>query len=181
MEELVFEREQIVTVLTDQPINGGLLDYVVWKPQVVLGDFVEISIGSRICVGVIWSKGSNKIERIKLKYISCVLDIPKMPNELHDFISEMARYTVNPLNKVFKLALGALDLKQLQARKRCFRVGPSKMPLKSVKRKRIFELVSNSPSKLFTMSDLTELGVSISFVNELVKLGILETSFCDQW
>ena len=107
----IFGKDQVVTVLTDQPINEGLLDYIVPDNSYFAGQFVEIHIGRRSCVGVIWSEGSNKIAVAKLKSIGRKLDVPSMSNELKIFLIEVARYTINPLNKVFKLSLGSLDLK----------------------------------------------------------------------
>ena len=109
MEEKVFERGQVVTILTDQPVNGGLLDYIVSQNSVQLGQFVEVPIGKRDHVGVVWSNGSAKIDRVKLRYINRSLDAPSMSNELKKFLIVVASYTVNPMSKVFKLLLGGIE------------------------------------------------------------------------
>ena len=75
MEKNIFKREETVTVLTDQPINGGLLNYLVPMDFISVGQFVEIPIGSRYCVGVVWSASLTKLDRNRLKYILRVLVI----------------------------------------------------------------------------------------------------------
>ena len=98
MEKKVFEPEQVVTVLTDQPINGGLLDYIVSENSVSLGQFVEVPIGKRSVVGVIWNKPAYNIERVKLKYIRRILDIPFMQTELKNY-----EKAINSYKKVQKI------------------------------------------------------------------------------
>ena len=117
-----FESEKVITILTDQPINEGLLDYLVAENSVSLGQFVEVPLGNRTCVGVVWNESSNKIPRVKLKKIIRIIDIPPMSDELKNFLIEVAKYTVNSLSKVFKLSLGILDLKRLPKGKKFFKV-----------------------------------------------------------
>ena len=182
MEKKVFEPEQVVTVLTDQPINGGLLDYIVSENPVSLGQFVEVPIGKRSFVGVIWNKATYKIERVKLKYIRRILDIPFMQTELKNFLIEVSRYTVNPLNKVFKLSLGALDLKRPQKAKKHFKLGNLEFPPTTLKRKKIIEFLSNHPEKLFAIEDLiSSVNISPSIVNELVKQGTIEVKLKNEF
>ena len=106
----IFKKEEIVSILTDQPINEGLLSYLVPIDSISVGQFVEIPIGSRHCVGVVWGHSSIKIDNNRLKYIARVLEIPPMTSELRKFLNQLANYTVNPLNKVFKLSLCAQNL-----------------------------------------------------------------------
>ena len=109
MEKNIFKREEIVSVLTDQPINEGLLSYLVPIDFISVGQFVEIPIGSRSCVGVVWGSSSIKLDSNRLKYISRILEVPPMSPELRKFFNQLAIYTINPLNKVFKLSLCASE------------------------------------------------------------------------
>ena len=174
----IFGKDQVVTILTDQPINGGLLDYLVPDNSYRAGQFVEIHLGRRSCVGVIWSEGSNKIAIAKLKSIDRKLDIQPMSNELKIFLIKVAKYTINPLNKVFKLSLGALDLKYSPKGTKFFKVGNPKLPVISSKRKKILKLLSQTPNKLFTIDEITSsASVSVSLVNELAKIGMIKPFF----
>ena len=68
MEKNIFKREEIVSVLTDQPINEGLLSYLVPIDFISVGQFVEIPIGSRSCVGVVWGSSSIKLDSNRLLF-----------------------------------------------------------------------------------------------------------------
>ncbi len=178
MKEDIFERNQVVSVLTDQPINGGLLDYIVSDEVVSLGQYVEIPIGKRFCVGVVWSAGSNRLVRSKLKHINRIIDIPLMSREFKNFIIEVARYTVNPINKIFKLSLGALDLKRSPKGKKFYQLANPQLAISTSKRKKVITLLSKFPARLFTIHELiSALGVSEGLVRELVKLGNINTVF----
>ena len=181
MEEVIFEQEQVVTVLTAQPINGGLLDYIVSNEPVRLGQFVEITIGSRFCVGVVWSGASTKIISTKLKYINRILDIPLMSKDFKKFIFEVTRYTVNPLNRIFKLSLGALDLKQSAKGKKFYKAANRELTRGSSKRQKVIKFLSKSPARLFTMNELTSsLGVSTGLIYALEKLGNIDKVFINE-
>ncbi len=178
MEENVIEFKRVVTVLTDQPINGGLLDYFALENSNRIGQFVEVPVGTRSCIGVIWNEGSTTIDRTKLKYLTGIVEAPKMSIELRKFLIAFAHYTVNPLNKVFKLAIGALDLRRPPRRKKFYKAGNQLSSGSSSKRKKIFMLLSEFPKRTFSMEELTSFaGASPSLVNELVKLGNIEVQF----
>ena len=182
MEEKVFERGQVVTILTDQPVNGGLLDYIVSQNSVQLGQFVEVPIGKRDHVGVVWSNGSAKIDRVKLRYINRSLDAPSMSNELKKFLIVVASYTVNPMSKVFKLLLGGIELKRSPKGKQFYKASTKILLNSTPKQKKIIRFLVNSPDKFFTMNDLTTtLDVSQSLIKKLVKLGNIETHFGDRY
>ncbi len=181
MEEVIFEQEQVVTVLTDQPINGGLLDYLVSNEPVRLGQFVEITIGSRFCVGVVWSGDSTQIVSTKLKYINRILDIPLMSKEFKKFIFEVTKYTVNPLNRIFKVSLGALDLKQSPTGKKFYKSANRGLTPDTSKRQKVIKFLSKSPARLFTINQLTSsLGVSTGLIYELEKLGHIDKVFINE-
>ena len=182
MEKNIFKREETVTVLTDQPINGGLLNYLVPINFISVGQFVEIPIGSRYCVGVVWGNSSTKFDRNRLKYILRVLEIPPMTSELRKFLDKFANYTVNPLNKVFKLSLGAQNLIHQPRGKKFYRVGDAELKTITSKRKKIVEFLEKVPKEFFSMKELTSsLNISPSLINDLVKLGNIEVSFKNEF
>ena len=175
MEKNIFKREETVTVLTDQPINNGLLDYLVPMDFISVGEFVEIPLGSRHCLGVVWGSSSMEFDRNRLKYITRVLEIPPMTSELKKFLTKVANYTVNPLNKVFKLSLGAQNLIRPPGFIKYYKSGNLELKANSFKRKKIIEFLAKAPDKFFLMKELTsELSTSPSLINELIKLGHIE-------
>ena len=182
MEKNFFKRDETVTVLTDQPINQGLLDYLVPINYISIGQFVEIPIGSRFCVGVVWSSSSIQLDRKRLKYIRRVLELPLMTLEFKKFLTQFASYTVNPLNKVFKLSLGAQNLMRPPRGKKLYKVGNPELIITTPKRKKIIKFLKRASDRLFSMDALvTSLNVSPSLINELIKLGNIEVQFRNEF
>ncbi len=178
MANIIREQEKVVTVLTDKPINGGLLNYVVPFKPIGIGQFVEIPIGTRLCVGVVWDEGTTEISKEKLKRISRILDIPPMSADFKKFLIEFARYTVNPLNKVLKLSLGSLDFRNPPRGNRFYIASDIELIRSSHKRKKILEFLLQGPKNKVSMKELTSsLGVSSSLVRELVKLGNIKVEY----
>ena len=178
MEKNIFKKEEIVSILTDQPINEGLLSYLVPFDSISVGQFVEIPIGSRYCVGVVWGSSSIKIDNNRLKYIARVLEIPPMTSELRKFLNQLANYTVNPLNKVFKLSLCAQNLIRPPKGKKFYNASDLKLETNTPKRQKIVEFLKQAPEQLFSMKELTSaLDISPRLINELTQLGNIKV----QW
>ena len=182
MEKNIFKREEIVTVLTDQPINEGLLNYLVPMDVIAVGQFVEIPIGPRLCVGVVWGGSSTNLERTRLKYITRILELPPMKSELKNFIIQCANYTVSPLNKAFKLSFGAQNLLRLPKGRKFYKIGNLELKSNSLKRKKIIEFLEQAPEELFSMKELTSsLSTSPGLINDLIKLGNIELHFKNEF
>ena len=182
MEKNIFKKGETVSVLTDQPINEGSLDYIVQINFISVGQFVEVPIGSRHCIGVVWGRGLTKLEKTKLKYIVRVLKLPLMTLELKKFLEQVAKYTVNPLNKVFKLSLGAQNLIGLPKGKKFYKAGNLQLKTTTLKRNKIMEFLNREPKKFFSMKELTStLSASPGLINELIKLGNIDVDFRNEF
>lgn len=89
------------------PIGNGY-DYTV--PEGLLapkGSFVEVSLGKKYVVGVVWGDSDNSVPLNKLKPIGQILNVLPLPKATRDFIDWMANYTVTPKGAVLKMALGS--------------------------------------------------------------------------
>ena len=182
MRNLFFKRGDIVQVLTTEPVNEGLLDYIVpIVPNgiIQIGNFVEVPILSRTCVGVVWGYGSSEVKRKKVKTIIRVLEIEPMNEELRKFLFEVANYNVSPLNKVFRLCLGAQRFLEPGVIKKRYYVGNANLERSTPKRIKTVEFLASAPEKKYSMSELiSHLGVSPSLVKKLVQQGNIR--FCYQ-
>jgi len=72
-----FTDGELVSVLTTQPIDR-LLDYKAPKEGVKLGSFVEVQLGPRKVIGVVWCEGKGDFDKNKIRTISNRLDVPEM-------------------------------------------------------------------------------------------------------
>ena len=105
MEKCFFSGGEFIEVLTTQPFNDGILTYIVMEGGINLGDFVLVPLGNRTALGVVWGASQDSWEYEKLKEISIKVEIPRMTNNMRNFIMAVADYTVNPLYKIFKLTI----------------------------------------------------------------------------
>jgi len=69
------------------------------------GDFVEVPLGARQAVGVVWGAASGDVAATKLKEVSARLEAPSMPSVSRRFVEWVAAYTVQAPGAVLKMAM----------------------------------------------------------------------------
>ena len=84
----------IVSVLLPLPVVGPYDYRVPDGAQVVPGAFVEVPLGPRRLIGVIWGVGEGVVEPKRLRDVGAVLDLPPLSPVLRDFIDWVASYTL---------------------------------------------------------------------------------------
>ena len=99
------ELDNIVSVLLPLPLTTSY-DYIVPKNMsVVRGSYVEVPLGARSAIGVVWGSARGKIEPQKLREISVLLDLPPMTENLILFVEWVARYTLARLGSVLRMTM----------------------------------------------------------------------------
>src|SRR5919106_2875584 len=91
------EREQgRVSVLLPLPLAGGY-DYLV-PPELAVeaGEFVQVPLGSRRVVGVVWDErlGSPTVLPERLRPVLGRFEVPALPTVLRRFVDWVAGYTM---------------------------------------------------------------------------------------
>lgn len=76
------------------------------------GTFVEVPLGQRTMIGVVWGQGPSDIEATKLKSILRPLEAPPLPLASRQFVDWVSSYTVTPPGAVLKMTFGSLRLLQ---------------------------------------------------------------------
>jgi len=95
----------IVSVLLPLPLVGPY-DYRVPDGVVVApGSFVEVPLGPRRLIGVVWGAGEGGVDPKKLRDIGAVLDVPALSPELRDFVDWVAGYTLAAPGAVVRMAM----------------------------------------------------------------------------
>jgi primosomal protein N' (replication factor Y) len=94
-----------VSVLLPLPLVGPY-DYKVPGGAVVVpGAFVEVPLGPRRLIGVVWGAGEGGVDPKKLREMTALLDLPPMPSALRDFIDWVAGYTLAAPGAVLRMAM----------------------------------------------------------------------------
>ncbi len=93
-------------VVVPLPLAEGF-DYSI-PPGVAVreGLFVEVPLGGRKTVGVVWRKGRKDIPDVKLKPIGDILAQPALPETTLRFVDWVADYTLSPRGSLLKMVMG---------------------------------------------------------------------------
>ena len=121
-----FDEGQLVGVLTTQPLDR-LLDYKAPEGGCWLGAFVEVPLGPRKVLGVVWGPGKGDYDHAKIRSVIRVLDAAPMRDEMRTFLGRAADYTLTPMPAMLRLATRAPGLGDAPSMRLVYRLG-SKTP-----------------------------------------------------
>jgi primosomal protein N' (replication factor Y) len=98
-----------IRVLIPLPLEGAY-DYRL-PPELVAdpGSFVEIPLGSRVSLGVVWDDPENPepIAESRLREVIAVKPAPAMPRNLRRLVDWVAAYTLSPPGAVLRMAMSS--------------------------------------------------------------------------
>ncbi|MEP3844307.1 MAG: primosomal protein N' [Paracoccaceae bacterium] len=166
-----FEEGARVGVLTTQPLDK-VLDYKAPEGGCWLGAFVEVPLGPRKVLGVVWGPGAGDFAANKLRSVIRTLDVAPMRQELRSFLERAGAYTLTPMSAMLRLATRAPGLGDPPSMRRVYRRGTGEPDRMTDARARVLEFLKDYGDLSFTLKELSELsGVTSSVVKGLVKHG----------
>lgn len=167
----VFEPGARVAVLTAQPLDR-FLDYLAPEEGVCVGDYVEVPLGPRKVMGVVWGPGQGDFAASKLRPILRRMDLVPMQPEMQAFLTKVGDYTLTPLTQMFRMATRAPGLGEPPGTRRVYRRGTQTPDRLTDARARVLDVFTEYGDLPFALGELAETaGVSSSVVKGLVKLG----------
>lgn len=167
----VFEEGALVAVLTTQPLDR-LLDYKAPEGGCVQGAFVEVPLGPRKVIGVVWGPGEGGYDLAKVRSVLRVLDAVPMREEMVEFLTRAAAYTLTPMSSMLRLATRSPGLGDPPAMRRVYRLGTVQPDRMTDARRRVLETLRDYGGLSFTLGELAEAaGVTPSVVKGLVQKG----------
>lgn len=173
MYDRTYQAGDLVGVLTTEPL-GRVLDYRAPEGGCGDGDFVEVPLGPRRVLGVVWGKGRGDWDIAKVRAVGRVLDAPPMRAELRTFLSKAADYTLTPLPQMLRLATRAPGLMEGAALRRVYRLGGAVPNQLTDARHRVVEALRAYGGAPMTLGELAEeAGCGTSVIKGLVKLGVV--------
>ncbi|MEM8656061.1 MAG: primosomal protein N', partial [Pseudomonadota bacterium] len=104
-----YDEGVLVGVLTTQPLDRAL-DYKAPEGGCHLGAFVEVPLGPRKVLGVVWGPGKGDYDYNKVRSVLRVLDAAPMRDEMRSFLEKAAAYTLTPMPAMLRLATRAPGL-----------------------------------------------------------------------
>ena len=90
----------LIPVAVDQAYS-----YAIGDLDLAVGDLVEVALGPRPTIGVVWALSPEL--RPRLKTVSARIDVPRLPKNLRDFVDWVARWTLSPRGMVLRMCLRA--------------------------------------------------------------------------
>jgi primosomal protein N' (replication factor Y) len=171
--ERQFIEGETVGVLTTEPL-GRVLDYRAPEGGCGTGDFVEVPLGPRRVLGVVWGPGAGDWDPAKLRSVARVLDAAPMREELRAFLARAADYTLTPLPAMLRLATRAPGLADPPATRRVYRLAGAVPNSLTDARHRVVEALRAYGGASVTLGELAEAAAcGAGVVKGLVKLGVL--------
>lgn len=171
MTQEFFHEGELIAVLTAQPLDR-FLDYKATEGGCHIGAFVEVPLGPRKVIGVVWGPGKGDFDYKKVRSVIRVLDVAPMRDEMRTFLTRAADYTLTPLHAMLRLATRAPGLGDAPSMRKVYRLGDQDPDRITAARTKVLEVLRDYGGLSFTLKELAEMaGVGVSVVKGLVKLG----------
>ncbi|WP_264213873.1 primosomal protein N' [Leisingera thetidis] len=168
-----FQAGERVGVLTTQPLDR-LLDYRAPEGGCFLGAYVEVPLGPRKVLGVVWGPGAGDFDSARLRSVIRVLDVAPMRSEMRRFLGKAADYTLTPMPAMLRLATRAPGLGDPPSMRKILRRGEGVPDRMTEARTRVLEVMAQYGGLAFTPRELADMAdVTPSVVKGLVKQGAL--------
>jgi len=168
-----FDEGDLVGVLTTQPL-GRLLDYKAPEGGCMTGAFVEVPLGPRKVLGVVWGAGAGDFDIKKVRSVIRVLDAVPMLDGMREFLTRVADYTLTPMPAMLRLATRSPGLGDPMSMRKVYRLGSGAPDRDTAARRRVLAVLGDYGGLAFTLRELAETaGVSASVVKGLVKQGVV--------
>ena len=162
-----------IGVLTCEPI-GRVLDYLAPDGGCGDGDFLEVPLGPRKVLGVVWGKGEGSFDLAKLRQAGHVMEAAPMRAEMRAFLARASDYTLTPLPAMQRLATRAPGLGLPPAMRRTYRLAGAVPNRLTEARHKVVETLRGLGAAPVTLGELADLAdVSTSVIKGLVKIGVL--------
>ncbi|MEP4037643.1 primosomal protein N' [Pseudophaeobacter sp.] len=166
-----FHQGDRVAVLTAQPLDR-LLDYRAPEGGCFRGAYVEVPLGPRKVLGVIWGPGGGDFDSAKLRSVMRVLDVAPMRDEMRQFLSKAADYTLTPMSLMLRLATRAPGLSDPPSMRKVLRLGDKEPDRMTPARAKVLAVMEEFGGMSFTPKELADMaGVTPSVIKGLVAQG----------
>jgi primosomal protein N' (replication factor Y) len=141
--------------------------------EIAEGSYVEVPLGRRAMIGVVWSIGGAPPDNVSLRPISAVFDALPLPPLHRKFIEWVGNYYVEPPGNILRMVLrvpGALGAPSQQIGYRATGQTPKRL---TPQRERVLAVAKEGP--VLRAAELAEMaGVGTAVLKPLIKEGVLE-------
>lgn len=168
-----FAAGDLISVVTAEPLDR-LLDYKAPEGGCFAGAFLEVPLGPRKVLGIVWGRGQGGYDINKVRAALRVLDVAPMTPDMRQFLERVANYTLTPMSQMVRLATRAPGLGDPPSMRKVYRRGTGEPTRETAARRKVIDTLAEFPEASFTLKELSdEAGVTSSVVKGLVEQGVV--------
>ncbi|MEO1470839.1 MAG: primosomal protein N' [Pseudomonadota bacterium] len=160
----------VVPMPFDTPLDYAVPEGLVLAP----GDWVEVEVGRRACLGVVWGPGDGAVDAARLKPVARRLDMVPMQPAMRSFVERAAAYTLTPLGMMLRLASRVPDPGAPPRMRRLLSPTGHEPGRMTEARRRVMDAALAAAGPLTPAALAREAGTGASVVTGLVRAGALE-------
>jgi len=176
--------DTVRTVRVGLPSNlpfAGPLTYAVPEGLALApGDWVEVPLGKRAMVGVVWhdppeDAADEPVDPAKLKPVATRLEAPRMRAPLRRVVDWVAAYTLSPHGAVLRMAVHMPAIRQQDAPRVTYKAAPAPYPdgvRITAARSRVLEAAAGEPLAAAALAEAT--GASAAVIRAMADAGLLQ-------
>lgn len=151
-----------------------VLDYSTLDDSVEIGSLVEVPLGSKVVIGVVWSAGNTKFDHSRLKQIIGTINNIKLEPEFISFLKKAHAYTLSPLQSFLKMAVQSLNFHKDQKVAISYKLNNSDHFQITQRQKELVTYIKEQPQSIAQYTKIKkDLGISFSVIKSLEKKGVL--------
>ncbi len=168
---MAFER-QFGVIFTNPKLP--VLDYSTLDDNIGIGSLVEVPLGSKVVVGIVWREGDTKFDHSRLKKIIGTVNKIKLKPDFIDFLKKAHAYTLSPIQSFLKMAVQNLKFHKDQKMPIAYSLNsPNYSPI-TKRQKELISYFKEQPQRIAQYKQIKkDLGVSSSVVRSLENKGVL--------
>lgn len=137
------------------------------------GDVVQVPLGTRQTIGIVWDGGDGGRRGDNLKMVTARFDVPPLPPRLMRFVDWVAAYTLSPRGMVARMALRDPEALAPERPRHGVRLTGRTPSRPTPARSKV--IAAAAGGLIWTRSDLGRLaGVSTGVIDALVDDGVFE-------
>jgi len=167
-----FAQGEPAGILTAEPV-GRVLDYLAPAGGLRAGAFVEVPLGPRRVMGVVWGAAGGDFPRGRLRVVARVLDVAPMRGALRVFLERAADYTLTPLPAMLRLATRVPGLLDPPGTRRLLGPGDAPPGRLTPARARVLAVLAEAGEPLAPADLARAAGVGAGVLRGLVQAGAL--------
>ena len=151
-----------------------VLDYSTLDDNIEIGSLVEVPLGSKVVIGVVWSAGDTKFDHSRLKQIIGTINNIKLEPEFISFLKRAHAYTLSPIQSFLKMAVQSLNFHKDQKVSISYKLNNSDYFQITQRQKELVTYIKEQPQSIAQYKKIKkDLGISFSVIKSLEKKGVL--------